>query len=91
MATAVHLPCRYLGNSGLKVSTLCLGAMTFGQQEVRAAGYVMGPARNLRHLDRITYYGTWILYFASEMYTHTVVGCCSKGGCGEGLLYPQWT
>ena len=35
MATAVHLPYRYLGKSGLKVSALCLGAMTFGQQEVR--------------------------------------------------------
>jgi aryl-alcohol dehydrogenase-like predicted oxidoreductase len=33
MASAVHLPYRYLGRSGLKVSTLCLGAMTFGQQE----------------------------------------------------------
>ena len=29
------LPYRYLGNSGLKVSALCLGAMTFGQREVR--------------------------------------------------------
>ena len=28
------LPYRYLGNSGLKVSALCLGAMTFGQREV---------------------------------------------------------
>ena len=35
MATAVHLPYRYLGKSGLKVSSLCLGAMTFGQQEVK--------------------------------------------------------
>jgi len=30
----VKLPYRYLGSSGLKVSTLCLGAMTFGQREV---------------------------------------------------------
>jgi aryl-alcohol dehydrogenase-like predicted oxidoreductase len=33
MAAAVQLPYRYLGKSGLKVSSLCLGAMTFGQQE----------------------------------------------------------
>ncbi|CAI7994467.1 1-deoxyxylulose-5-phosphate synthase YajO [Geodia barretti] len=33
MAGAVHLPYRYLGKSGLKVSSLCLGTMTFGQQE----------------------------------------------------------
>ena len=30
----VSLPYRYLGNSGLKVSTLCLGTMTFGIREV---------------------------------------------------------
>ena len=34
MAGAVYLPYRYLGKSGLKVSSLCLGTMTFGQQEV---------------------------------------------------------
>ena len=30
-----QLPYRYLGNSGLKVSTICLGTMTFGIREVR--------------------------------------------------------
>ena len=30
-----QLSYRYLGNSGLKVSTICLGTMTFGIREVR--------------------------------------------------------
>ena len=30
-----QLSYRYLGNSGLKVSTICLGTMTFGMREVR--------------------------------------------------------
>ena len=38
MAGAVYLPYRYLGKSGLKVSSLCLGTMTFGQQEVYDTG-----------------------------------------------------
>ncbi len=31
MANASKIPHRYLGSSGLKVSALCLGTMTFGQ------------------------------------------------------------
>ena len=31
----VKMPYRYLGNSGLKVSTICLGTMTFGIGEVK--------------------------------------------------------
>lgn len=38
MAAGRELGYRYLGNSGIKVSTLCLGAMTFGQTDVRAGG-----------------------------------------------------
>ena len=40
------LPYRYLGSSGLKVSTICLGTMTFGQREV--GNWVTGtiPAQN---------------------------------------------
>lgn len=34
MAEPFSLPYRYLGSSGLKVSTICLGTMTFGQGEV---------------------------------------------------------
>ena len=30
----MQLTYRYLGNSGLKVSTICLGTMTFGALEV---------------------------------------------------------
>lgn len=33
MATPLCLPYRFLGSSGLKVSTLCLGTMTFGEKE----------------------------------------------------------
>ena len=59
----MHLPYRYLGKSGLKVSTLCLGAMTFGQQEVSSGtlrcvgrrvyaryGWMMDDVSNLREL-----------------------------------------
>ena len=31
--TTSQLPYRYLGSSGLKVSSLCLGTMTFGRDE----------------------------------------------------------
>lgn len=34
----LQLPYRYLGNSGLKVSTICLGTMTFGQSESSRPG-----------------------------------------------------
>lgn len=34
MAAMLALPYRYLGSSGLKVSTICLGTMTFGRGEV---------------------------------------------------------
>ena len=45
----VKLPYRYLGNSGLKVSALCLGAMTFGQREV-------GNVHNEhQHVDKMLY------------------------------------
>lgn len=36
MANSTILPYRYLGNSGLKVSAICLGTMTFGVGEVSA-------------------------------------------------------
>lgn len=43
----------------------------------------IGPAREVRHVDNITYYGTWALYFTSEMYTHTLDVYGSNGGCRE--------
>ena len=32
---------RYLGRTGLKVSELCLGAMTFGRESTEAESYQM--------------------------------------------------
>ncbi len=33
-ASSFKLPYRYLGSSGLRVSAICLGTMTFGVKEV---------------------------------------------------------
>lgn len=63
MAEATTMPLRHLGRSGLQVSTLCLGAMMFGDQTDEAASRrIVDRAREagVNFIDTADAYGTGI-------------------------------
>ena len=64
-SSVLKLPYRYLGSSGLKVSTICLGTMTFGQREVR---------RKLRFPARSGWKRTEVLKKLGAHYSSVIMG-----------------